>query len=60
VYLPAYVVEYSYRGHPFRALVNGVNGHVGSEQHYSALKAQPLEHTHAHARAHPHTYTYTH
>lgn len=38
VYLPAYVVEYSYLGYNFRALVNGMTGHVGGERHYSSFK----------------------
>jgi hypothetical protein len=40
VYLPSYVVEYSYMGHDFRALVNGVNGQVGGEHHYSSFKVR--------------------
>lgn len=42
VYLPSYVVEYSYMGHNFRALVNGVNGQVGGEHHYSSFKVGGL------------------
>lgn len=36
--MPAYVVKYKYLGANFLALVNGANGYVGGERHYSALK----------------------
>jgi hypothetical protein len=51
VYLPSYVVEYSYMGHNFRALVNGVNGQVGGEHHYSSFKVRNVSYVSAKARS---------
>eukprot|EP00698_Gefionella_okellyi_P025389 TRINITY_DN926_c0_g1_i1.p1 TRINITY_DN926_c0_g1~~TRINITY_DN926_c0_g1_i1.p1 ORF type:complete len:466 (-),score=87.52 TRINITY_DN926_c0_g1_i1:30-1427(-) len=42
LYLPAHVIDYSYRGHPFRAIVGGTTGLVCGERQYSMLKCALL------------------